>query len=66
MCDFQARLDETERLSCVKEVEVSGALPFVGTGGKSGLRLREMTACVVLLSCIQPSYLRNHFATGGT
>ena len=28
------RLDERERPSCVKEVEVSGILPFMSTGGK--------------------------------
>ena len=43
------RLDERERPSCVKEVEVSSSSPFTRTGGKFWLRLREMTACFVLL-----------------
>ena len=45
----QVRLDERERPSCVKEAEVSSSSPFMRTGGKSSLRLREMTACFVLL-----------------
>ena len=49
MCRFQVRLDERERPSCMKEVEGSSSAPFMRTDGKSGLYLREMTACVVLL-----------------
>ena len=49
MCDLQVRLGETERPSCMKEVEVSSLLLCLGTGGKYGLRLREKTTCVVLL-----------------
>ena len=42
------RLDERERPSCVTEAEVSSLSPFIRTGGKFWLRLREMTACFVL------------------
>ena len=49
MSDFQIRLDERERPSCVKEAEISCTLPFMSTGGKFWLSLWEMTACVVLL-----------------
>ena len=43
------RLDNRERPSCVKEVEVSNSSPFIRTGGKFWLCLREVTACFVLL-----------------
>ena len=43
------RLDERDRPSCVKEAEVSSSSPFIRTGGKLWLYLREMTACFVLL-----------------
>ena len=43
------RLDERERPSCVTEAEVSSSSPFIRTGGKFWLCLREMTACFVLL-----------------
>ena len=43
------RLDDKERPSCAKEVEVSSLLPFIRTDGKFLLRLREMTACFILL-----------------
>ena len=43
------RLDERERTSCVKEVELSSSSPFIRTGGKFWLCLRKMTACFVLL-----------------
>ena len=43
------KLNETERPSYGREVEVSSSSPSMRTGGKSGLRLREMTTCVVLL-----------------
>ena len=49
MSVFQVRLDDRERLSCVEKVEVSSSSPFTRTGGKFWLRLREMTACAVLL-----------------
>ena len=38
------RLDERERPSRVKEVEVSSSSPFMRTGGKSWLHLDEMTS----------------------
>ena len=41
------REDEREKPSCVEEVEVSSSSPFMRAGGKFGLRLREMTDCVV-------------------
>ena len=47
MSNSLVRLDVTERKSCVKEVEMSRTSPFTKTGGKSGLRLSEMTTCVV-------------------
>ena len=50
MCDFQVRLDERERPSCVKEAEMSSLLSFIETGGKYGLSLCETTTCVILLS----------------
>ena len=40
------RLDKRERPSCAKEAEVSSSSPFMRTGGKFWLCLREMTACV--------------------
>ena len=43
------RLDERKRPSCVKVVEVTSSLPFIRTGGKFWLSLREMIACFVLL-----------------
>ena len=43
------RLDDRERPSCVKEVEVSSSLPFIRTGGKFWLCLLEMTVCFALL-----------------
>ena len=43
------RFDDIERPSYVKDVEVSSSSPFIRTGGKSWLCLREMTACFVLL-----------------
>ena len=46
---FQLRLDDRERPSCVKEVEVASSSPFIKTGGKFWSCLREMTACFVLL-----------------
>ena len=41
------RLDERERPSYVKEIEMSSLLPVKRTGGKFLLCLREMTACFV-------------------
>ena len=49
ICDFQVRLKEGERLSCVKEVEISSSSTFIITGGKSTLHVREVTTCIVLL-----------------
>ena len=46
---FQVRLDQREIPSCEKEVEVSSSSPFIRTGGTSELRLRKISACVVLL-----------------
>ena len=46
---FQVRLVEREIPSCMKEVEVSSSSPFMRKGGQFWLRLRETTACVVLL-----------------
>ena len=46
---FQLRLDERETPSCVKEAEVSSSSPFMRTGEMFWLRMREMTACFVLL-----------------
>ena len=34
MCDFQVRLDESERPSCMKRVEISSSLQFMRTSGK--------------------------------
>ena len=42
-------LEDRERPSSVKAVEVSSSSPFMRTGGKFWLCLREMTACFVLL-----------------
>ena len=39
------RLDEKEKLSCVKEAEVSSSSPFMRTDGKFWFCLREITAC---------------------
>ena len=39
------RLNDRERPSCAKEVEVSSSLPFIRTGGKFSL-------CYVLLSYV--------------
>ena len=49
MCDFQVRLDERGIPSCVKDVQVSSSSPFMRTGGKFWLRLREMTTRVFML-----------------
>ena len=43
------RLDDRERPSGAKEVEVSSSSPFIRTGGKFWLSLVEITACFVLL-----------------
>ena len=42
-------LDDRERSSCVKEAEVSSSSPFIRTGEKFWLCLREMTACFVVI-----------------
>ena len=36
MGDFQLRLDDTERPSCVNKVEMRKSAPFMETKGKSG------------------------------
>ena len=43
------RLEERERPSCVKEVDVSSSSPFMRTCGKFSSCLREMRPCFVLL-----------------
>ena len=35
MCVFQVRLNDRERPSCVKEVEVSSSSPFIRIDGKT-------------------------------
>ena len=56
------RLDDREGISCMKEVEVSSTSPFMRTGGKSCLCLREMTVCVVLLCLNQTRLSLPHFS----
>ena len=56
------RLDETERPSCCKEVEVSSLSQFVRIDGKFWFCLREMTACVVLLLLKEIRWSRPHFS----
>ena len=56
------RLDERERPNCVKEAEVSSSSPFMRTGGKSSLRLREMTAGFVLLLLNETRLSLPHFS----
>ena len=56
------RLDERERRSCVKEAEVSSSSQFMRTGGKLWLRLREMTACFVLLWLNETRLSLPHFS----
>ena len=56
------RLDERERPSCVKEAEVSSSSPFMRTDGKFWLRLREMTACFVLLWLNETMLSLPHFS----
>ena len=56
------RLDERERPSCVKETEVSSSSPFIRTGGKFSLCLREMTACFVLLWLNETGLSLPHFS----
>ena len=50
MLDFQLRLDDTERPSCGKEVEISNSATFMETGRNSGLRLNELTTFMVRLN----------------
>ena len=59
---FQVRLDERERPSCVKEAEVSSSSPFMKTAGQFWLRLREMTACFVLLWLNETRLSLPHFS----
>ena len=56
------RLDERERPSCAKEAEVSSSSPCMRTGGKCLLRLREMTACFVLLCLNETRLSLSHFS----
>ena len=57
------RLDERERPSCLKEVEASISSPFKRTGGKFWFRLREITACFVLLWLNETRLSLPHFST---
>ena len=59
---FQVRLDERERPSCVKEAEVSSSWLFMRTAGKFWLRLREITACFVLLWLNETRLSLPHFS----
>ena len=52
------RFDERERPSCVTEAEVSSSSPFMRTGGKFMLCLREM--CVWMHKCIHVCLLCMH------
>ena len=56
------RLDERERPSGVKEAEVSSLSPFMKIAGKFLLRLREMTACFVLLWLNETRLSLPHFS----
>ena len=56
------RLDERERPSCVKEVGLSATPPFIRTGGKSWLCLRDMTVCVILLWLNETRLSLPHFS----
>ena len=62
MCDFQMILDERERPSCVKEVDISSSLPFMRIGGTSELHLREVTTCVVFLWLNETRLSSVHFS----
>ena len=57
------RLDERERPSCVTEAEVSSSSPFISTGGKFWLCLREMKSCFVLLWLNKARLSLPHFST---
>ena len=48
--------------SCVKEVEVSSSSPFIRTGRKFWLCLREMAACFVLLWLNETRLSLPHFS----
>ena len=56
------RLDDKERPSCVKEVEVSSSWPFMRTGEKLWLCLPAMTACFVLLWLNEARLSLPHFS----
>ena len=56
------RLDDRERPSSVKVVEMSTSLPFIRTGGKFWLCLREMTASFVLLWLNEAGFSLPHFS----
>ena len=47
--DFQVGLNKRERPSCGKEAEVSSSLPFMRTGGKSGLQSNDNLHGLALL-----------------
>ena len=59
---FQVILHERERPSYVKEAEVSSLSPFMKTGGKFWLLLREMTACFILLWLSETRLSLPHFS----
>ena len=56
------RLDERERPSCVREAEVSSTSPFIRTGGKFWLYLREITVCFILLWLNETRLSLPHFS----
>ena len=56
------RLDEQERSSCAKEVDVSSSSPFIRTGEKFWFCLSEMTACFVLLWLNETKLSLPHFS----
>ena len=62
ICDFPVRLDERERQRFVKEVEVSSSSSLMRIVGKYGLRIREMTTCVILLCLNETRLPLPHFS----
>ena len=56
------KLDERERPSCTKEVEMSSLSPFMRTSGKFLLCIHEMTACFILLWLNKTRLCRPHFS----
>ena len=55
-------LYDREKPSCVQEVEVSSSSPFIRTGGKFWLCLREIAACFVLLWLNETRLSLPHFS----